>query len=131
MDTGLEIGLTTLVVSDYDAGIDYFVNTLGFQLCEDIHLSGGKRWVVVSPNHSRHGLLLAKAVNDEQAKAIGNQVGGRVGFFLYTDNFKKTYDSFARKGVKFCETPRYESYGTVVVFEDIFGNRWDLLQRSE
>lgn len=127
-----------LLVRDYDEAIAYFVNVLGFSLVEDTPLGAGKRWVRVAPPvragdaadaSGRCSLLLARAINDEQRAAIGRQGGGRVFLFLYTDDFWRDHRAFAARGVKFCEAPREESYGTVVVFEDLYGNRWDLVQR--
>lgn len=123
--------MSTIVVSDYDMAIDYFVDKLGFILCDDIDLDHGKRWVVIAPSEqASHKLLLAKAKSDEQKKAIGKQTANRVAFFLFTGDFEKTYSHFQGNGVKFCEEPRNESYGKVVVFEDICGNRWDLIERQ-
>lgn len=126
--SGLALDMVTLVVPDYDAGIDYFTGLLGFDLIEDSDLGSGKRWVVVG-GESGAKLLLARAVDEAQAAAIGNQAGGRVGFFLHTGNFAATYATFAANGVRFAEEPRYEAHGTVVVFTDPFGNRWDLIER--
>lgn len=125
----MELALATIVVPNYDKAINYFVNTLGFNLCEDKDLGEGKRWVVVSPaSQNSSGILLARAANHEQKKAIGNQAADRVAFFLYTNDFETTYDRFLTNGVDFQESPRTEKYGKVAVFKDIFGNRWDLLQ---
>lgn len=129
MKPRLDIALSTLVVPDYDMAIDYFVNTLGFHLREDSRLDDGKRWVVVCPaKTASHGLLLAVAATEQQRERIGNQTGGRVAFFLTTDDFETTYADFVARGVEFCEAPRDEAYGLVVVFTDLFGNRWDLIQ---
>jgi catechol 2,3-dioxygenase-like lactoylglutathione lyase family enzyme len=125
------IGNVTLMVRDYDEAIAFFTQSLGFELQQDSDLGSGKRWVVVLPtpaNAASSGLLLAKAVGAEQEKAIGNQSGGRVFMFLHTDNFARDYEKMVARGVRFLETPRYESYGTVAVFEDLCGNKWDLLQ---
>ena len=122
------IGNVTLVVRDYDEAIQFFTQSLGFELRQNTDLGGGKRWVVVAPDSRSSGLLLAKAVNAEQEKAIGNQSGGRVFMFLHTDNFVRDYEKLLLRGVHFLETPRYESYGTVAVFADLYGNKWDLLQ---
>lgn len=127
----LSISLTTLVVADYDEAIDWYVNKLGFQLRKDKQLGSNKRWVVVAPPSSTSGgLLLARATdgNDAQRVAIGNQTGGRVAFFLETDDFERDHAAFLQRGVHFVEQPRHESYGKVAVFEDLYGNRWDLLQ---
>jgi catechol 2,3-dioxygenase-like lactoylglutathione lyase family enzyme len=123
------LGLVTLVVRDYDEAIQYFTDALGFILVEDAPRAGGKRWVVVQPPAAQGAaLLLARAITPEQERAVGNQTGGRVGFFLYTDDFAKSYESMAGRGVQFVEHPRSESYGRVVVFADLYGNRWDLLE---
>jgi uncharacterized glyoxalase superfamily protein PhnB len=126
-------GLCSLLVREYDEAIDYYCQVLGFELIEDIKLNDQKRWVVVAPNkYSRQksgaAILLARAANDEQSVFIGNQTGGRVGFFLFTDNFESEYNLLRSKGVKFLETPREERYGKVVVFQDLYGNKWDLLE---
>ncbi len=118
----------TLVVPDYDAAIAFYVDTLGFSLLEDTQLSETKRWVRVAPSGAETGLLLAQADGAAQDASIGNQTGGRVGFFLHTDNFARDYDAMKEKGVTFREEPRYEAYGSVVVFEDPFGNLWDLIE---
>jgi catechol 2,3-dioxygenase-like lactoylglutathione lyase family enzyme len=125
------IGNVTLVVRDYDEAIQFFTQSLGFELRQDTDLGGGKRWVVVAPDSTGSGLLLAKAVNAEQEKAIGNQAGDRVFMFLHTDNFVRDYEKMLSRGVHFLEMPRYESYGTVAVFEDLYGNKWDLLQLND
>lgn len=125
------LATVTLVVPDYDAGIAFYVDQLGFELVEDTDMGGGKRWVVVSPSGGGASLLLARAATDSQAAAIGNQTGGRVAFFLETDDFADTHARFVAAGVTFHEEPRHEPYGTVAVFSDPFGNRWDLLQRKE
>ena len=122
------IASVTLVVPDYDAGIDFYVGKLGFELIEDTALSAAKRWVRVAPKGAQTALLLAKADGSEQDAAIGNQTGGRVGFFLHTDDFARDHGSMLEKGVTFREAPRYEAYGTVAVFEDPFGNLWDLIE---
>jgi len=126
------IGLTTLVVDEYDAAIEFFVDKLGFQLVEDTLIkSENKRWVVVAPNGSTEsGLLLAKASDDIQVNSIGNQTGGRVAFFLYTDDFWRDFEQYKSKGIKFIREPVKQPYGTVAVFEDICGNLWDLLEPS-
>jgi len=127
----MQIELITIVVPDYDEAIDFFVNVLGFTLAEDAPslTNGGepKRWVVVRPPNGVTGLLLAQADGDEQTSVIGNQTGGRVGFFLRVDDFATTYGRMENAGVEFLTTPRDEPYGKVVVFRDLFGNRWDLL----
>lgn len=123
----------TLVVHDYDEAIRFFTHALGFTLVEDTALSPTKRWVRVRPPGGGSGsggveLLLAKAASPEQSAAVGRQAGGRVGFFLETDDFERDYLAFRSRGVKFLEQPRHEAYATVAVFEDVAGNRWDLLQ---
>lgn len=126
------IGLVTIVVREYDSAIEFFVEKLGFRLVEDTFLeSENKRWVVVTPAGSTEsGLLLAKASDDIQARSIGKQTGGRVAFFLYTDDFWRDFQAYKSKGVKFIREPITQSYGTVAVFEDISGNQWDLLEQS-
>lgn len=128
--TGARLALSTLVVPDYDAGIAFFVGALGFDLIEDRDLGTGKRWVVVGGKDGGR-LLLAKATSPEQTAAIGNQTGGRVAFFAYTQDFTGTHARLVDAGAKFEEQPRRESYGTVVVFSDPFGNRWDLIEPKE
>jgi catechol 2,3-dioxygenase-like lactoylglutathione lyase family enzyme len=124
-----KIGYIALVVRDYDEAIAYYTGTLGFRLVEDTPLDNGKRWVLVSPpGNGGTCLLLAKAVNPEQACRIGNQTGGRVFLFLHTDDFQHDYQVFLARGVKFNEAPREESYGSVAVFLDLYGNKWDLLE---
>ncbi|MGL4767278.1 MAG: VOC family protein [Formosimonas sp.] len=118
----------TLVVDDYDRAIAYYTQVLGFELIDDID-QGHKRWVTVRPKGaSECSLLLARASSDVQTQYIGNQTGGRVSFFLHTNDFWTDYAQLKTRGVDFAETPREEPYGTVVVFIDIYGNRWDLLQ---
>jgi catechol 2,3-dioxygenase-like lactoylglutathione lyase family enzyme len=125
------LGLTALIVRDYDEALAFYVGKLGFQLREDTRLDSEKRWVVVAPPGSvESGILLAKAANALQAEAIGNQSGGRVFLFLVTDDFDRDHKRFLEQGVKFVEEPRHEPYGTVAVFEDLYGNRWDLIQRK-
>ena len=122
------LALTALVVREYDEAIAFYVGKLGFALTRDDDMGSGKRWVVVTPPGSQAGLLLARAVNDHQASRIGDQTGGRVGFFLHTDDFERDHAAMTAAGVKFVEQPRREPYATVAVFEDLYGNRWDLLQ---
>ncbi len=123
------INAISLVVNDYDEAIAYYTDILGFDLIEDTKRSEEKRWVLVAPPGSKETrLLLAKAANDEQKKSVGYQTGGRVFLFLQTDDFWNDYQNMKEKGVVFCEMPRDESYGTVVVFQDLYGNKWDLLQ---
>lgn len=129
-ETGKQrISAVTLVVPDYDSGIAFYVGVLGFELIEDTELGGGKRWVLAAPaGNLGTCLLLAEAEGTTQAGAIGNQTGGRVSFFLTTDDFAKDYAVFRQKGARFLEAPRREPYGTVAVFEDPFGNKWDLIE---
>jgi len=123
------LALITLVVADYDEAIQFYTERLGFTLIEDTALSPDKRWVVVAPPQSAgSGLLLAKAADEEQRSRVGNQTGGRVFLFLHTDDFRQDYERMQTKGVRFIGAPREEAYGTVAVFEDLYGNRWDLLQ---
>lgn len=121
--------MLALLVRDYDEAIAYYAGVLGFDLVEDTKMSETKRWVVVRPKGGALKLLLAKAANDSQAARIGDQTGGRVFLFLDTDNFDADYARYAAAGVRFIETPRSETYGKVVVFEDIYGNKWDLVER--
>ncbi|RDY65781.1 VOC family protein [Lysobacter soli] len=122
------IACFALVVADYDEAIDFYVRKLGFELREDTDMGDGKRWVLVAPRGAQTAILLARAVDDEQRAAIGRQTGGRVGFFLHTDDFARDHASMLAHGVRFHEEPRREHYGTVAVFEDLYGNRWDLLE---
>ncbi len=124
----LSLHAVTLVVPDYDVALGFFTNVLGFDCVSDEDQGNGKRWVMVRPPDGGTALLLAKAVNEKQIAAIGNQTGGRVGFFLNTDRFDDLYAKLKNAGVLFEEAPRIEPYGTVAVFNDPFGNRWDLLQ---
>jgi catechol 2,3-dioxygenase-like lactoylglutathione lyase family enzyme len=123
------IAHVALVVRDYDEAIAWFTRALGFVLVADNDLGGGKRWVLVAPKGGGVQLLLARAAAPEQETRIGNQTGGRVFLFLETDDFDRDHEAFLARGVKFAGAPRQESYGTVAVFEDLYGNRWDLLQR--
>ena len=122
------LSLTALVVRDYDEAIAFYVGAVGFELIEDTDMGGGKRWVVVRPPGSQGGLLLARAVNDSQAAQVGRQGGGRVWLFLETDDFARDHARMAGAGVRFAEAPRKEPYGTVAVWEDLYGNRWDLIE---
>jgi catechol 2,3-dioxygenase-like lactoylglutathione lyase family enzyme len=123
------ISAVTLLVPDYDAGIAFYVGSLGFTLIEDRAMGPSKRWVLVAPRGSRETrILLAKADGPAQAARIGDQTGGRVAFFLTTDDFARDHAAMLAKGVVFRESPRIESYGTVAVFQDPFGNTWDLIQ---
>jgi catechol 2,3-dioxygenase-like lactoylglutathione lyase family enzyme len=124
-----KLGYVALLVRDYDEAIDFYTTKLDFQLIEDTDLGNDKRWVLVRPPGSTGtDLLLARAVNPEQADRIGNQTGGRVFLFLHTNDFWRDYGEMTARGVKFCRPPSEESYGTVAVFEDLYGNKWDLLQ---
>jgi catechol 2,3-dioxygenase-like lactoylglutathione lyase family enzyme len=119
----------TLVVREYDEAIEYFTRALGFGVVENAPLPGGKRWVLVAPEGSRApSILLARAATPEQERAIGNQAGGRVAFFLHTSDFQRTYERMRERGVEFLEGPRAERYGTVAVFADLYGNKWDLIE---
>ncbi|MFD0727596.1 VOC family protein [Lysobacter brunescens] len=122
------IALFTLVVDDYDAAIAFYVGTLGFELREDAPRGAGKRWVVVAPPGAETGILLARADGESQCARIGDQAGGRVGFFLQTDDFHRDHVAMTAAGVHFLESPRTEAYGIVAVFEDPYGNKWDLLE---
>lgn len=121
-----------LVVHDYDEAIQFYTQQLGFDLIEDTLLSETKRWVRVAPKGSRECcLLLAKAANETQANRAGNQTGGRVFLFLYTDDFWRDYRNMQEKGIEFVREPVKEMYGTVAVFKDLYGNLWDLLEPQE
>lgn len=124
------IGQISVVVRDYDEAIAFYVKTLGFTLIEDTYIaSQDKRWVIVAPPGSTESrLLLARASNDEQASRIGNQTGGRVFLFLFTDDFWRDFRNYQGKGVAFIREPKEEPYGTVAVFQDLYGNQWDLIQ---
>lgn len=128
----MKLELAAVIVDDYDAAIEFFVNALGFELAEDSAAEtteGGrpKRWVVVRPPGADTGMLLAQADGEQQRVAVGNQFAGRVGFFLRVDDFQASYQRMLAAGVEFVSAPRAEPYGSVVVFRDIAGNRWDLL----
>ena len=122
----LTIATFTLLVDDYDRGITYFRDVLGLTLVEDTPLGGGKRWVVMTGAGGAR-MLLAVADGEQQRAAIGNQTGGRVGFFMQTDDFPADHARLVAAGVTFLEQPRHESYGSVAVFVDAFGNKWDLI----
>jgi uncharacterized glyoxalase superfamily protein PhnB len=124
------LGMIAIVIDDYDLAISHYVNDLGFTLIEDKEMTPEKRWVVVAPGKDGAKILLAKAANDQQRAAIGNSTGGRVGFFMYTTNFNKTYETYSSRGIEFIETPRQEAYGQVVVFKDKYGNKWDLIEST-
>jgi catechol 2,3-dioxygenase-like lactoylglutathione lyase family enzyme len=126
------IACVSLVVRDYDEAIAFYTGPLGFRLVEDTRLSDSKRWVVVAPRGSGGtSLVLAKAATPRQEGRIGDQTGGRVGFFLHTDDFVRDHGAMKSRGVRFVEEPRTEPYGTVAIFEDLYGNRWDLLELNE
>ena len=121
------LGLVTFVAREYDEAIGFFVGKLDFELVEDSDMGDGKRWVVVAPDRGA-SLLIARAVTDGEKASVGNQAGGRVAFFLNTDNFDRDHANWSARGVKFREQPRHEVYGTVAVFEDLYGAPWDLIQ---
>ncbi len=124
-----KIGAITLVVKDYDEAIRFYVEKLNFILVEDTQLDATKRWVLIAPsNVAETHILLAQAAAPKQKNAIGNQTGGRVFLFLHTDDFWRDYNNMKAKGVTFLEEPRKEIYGTVVVFEDLYGTKWDLIE---
>ena len=127
------IALVSLVVREYDEAIEFFTQTLGFDLVEDTYLPDqDKRWVVVAPpNSTGASLLLARATSDDQRAAIGNQTGGRVFLFLHTDDFWRDYRQLQSRGVEFVRQPQDEPYGTVAVFRDLYGNLWDLLEPTD
>lgn len=123
----LDIFQFALLVSDYNEALDYNTEILGFDLLEDTDLGSGKRWMRVAPAGSSCSLLLAKAENEDQARYIGNQFGGRVFLFRRTDDFQSVYQKYRERKVRFVEEPRDEEYGRVVVFEDLYGNLWGLI----
>jgi len=128
----MRLGQIVLLVRDYDEAKDWFVEKLSFSPTEDVKLSEEKRWVVVSPpGEGGADLLLAKAKNEDEVSRIGDQTGGRVFLFLYTNDFDRDYGAMKDKSVEFVETPRNEEYGKVVVFKDLYGNKWDLVERQE
>jgi catechol 2,3-dioxygenase-like lactoylglutathione lyase family enzyme len=128
--TARRVSLVSVLVRDYDEAIDFYTGKLGFTLVEDTQLGGNKRWVVVAPEREGSAaLLLARAANADQEAAIGGQTGGRVFLFLETDDFARDHRAMLEKGVIFREEPRHETYGTVAVFEDLYGNPWDLVER--
>ena len=127
--TKQRIAHIALVVDDYDDAINFYTEKLNFNLIEDTRLSDTKRWVLVGPPGANECcLLLAKAADDKQRASIGNQTGGRVFLFLYTDDFNRDYTQMQERGIRFVRPPKEEAYGTVAVFEDLYGNMWDLLQ---
>lgn len=122
------LGAVSLLVHDYDAAIAFYVGALGFTLSEDTDMGGGKRWVRVTPRGGDTSLLLAKATTEAQTAAVGRQAGDRVWLFLETDDFARDHAAWTAAGVTFREAPRHEPYGVVAVFEDLYGNAWDLIQ---
>jgi catechol 2,3-dioxygenase-like lactoylglutathione lyase family enzyme len=121
-----------LVVDDYDDAIEFYTQKLDFQLLEDTRLSDNKRWVMVAPNGAKECcLLLAKAANDQQSPFVGNQTGGRVFLFLFTDDFWRDYEKLKSREINFIRPPQGFEYGTVAVFEDLYGNLWDLIEPNE
>jgi catechol 2,3-dioxygenase-like lactoylglutathione lyase family enzyme len=128
----LRIAHIALVVHDYDEAIEFYTQKLDFQLLEDTQLSKEKRWVMIAPKGAKECcLLLAKATNERQKSSIGNQTGGRVGFFLHTDDFWRDYKNMKDKQINFIRPPEKFEYGTVAVFEDLYGNMWDLIEPNE
>ncbi len=123
-----KIGAVSLVVRDYDEAIEFYTRRLSFDLTQDTPLGEDKRWVLVTPKGGDTSLLLAKAASEQQINACGQQTGGRVSLFLHTDDFWRDHEQMIAKGVHFLEKPREEVYGTVAVFEDLYGNKWDLLE---
>ena len=121
-----------IVVKDYDEAIDFYTQKLGFELLEDTILSETKRWVRIAPPGSKEcGLLLAKAANEQQQNSVGNQTGGRVFLFLHTDDILRDYDCYTKQNIHFVRAPVKEEYGTVAVFEDLYGNLWDLIEPAK
>ncbi len=126
------IAHVSIVVDDYDEAIDFYVNKLDFILVEDTKLSEEKRWVVVAPTGGKEcSLLLAKAANEDQKQRVGNQTGGRVFMFLFTDDFDRDYNKLLDRGIEFVRPKEEFDYGTVAVFKDLYGNLWDLIHPSE
>ena len=126
----MRLGAVSYVVRDYDEAIDWFTRCLGFVLLEDAQLGGGKRWVCVGTGDGGTAMALAKAVDGPQVAAIGKAAGGRVAFFLHVEDFGAVHARMLAAGVTFREQPRHESYGTVAVFEDLYGNPWDLIEKA-
>jgi len=126
----MRLGAVSLLVRDYDEAIAFFVGKLGFQLSEDTDMGGGRRWVRVTPVGGETSLILARATTDAQQEVVGTQAGDRVWLFLETDDFARDYAAWRAAGVHFREVPRYEPYGTVAVFEDLYGSGWDLIQSA-
>lgn len=122
------LGAVSLLVRDYDEAIAFFVGKLGFMLSEDTDRGGGKRWVRVTPKGGETSILMARATTPEQAARVGDQAGGRVWLFLETDDLMRDHAAWSAAGVRFREAPRHEPYGKVVVFEDLYGNAWDLIE---
>ena len=121
-----------LIVENYDDAIEFYTQKLDFQVLEDTKLSEEKRWVMIAPRGAKECcLLLAKATNERQARSIGNQTGGRVGFFLFTDDFWRDYNTMIDRQINFVRPPETFEYGTVAVFEDLYGNMWDLIEPNE
>ena len=126
------IGYISLIIRDYDQARDYYSQVLGFEVIEDTDLGEGKRWLLVKPNGSEGTcIVLAEAQSEEEKQLVGNQGANRVWLFLHTDNFQRDYDTYTSRGVTFLEKPRHEPYGTVAVFQDKFGNKWDLLELNQ
>lgn len=126
------IAQVTIVVKCYDEAIEFYTKKLNFTLLEDTQLNENKRWVTVAPLGAKECcLLLAKATSDKQSKSIGNQTGGRVGFFLFTDDFRRDYNQMVERKVKFITEPSVTNYGTVAIFEDLYGNLWDFIEPSK
>jgi catechol 2,3-dioxygenase-like lactoylglutathione lyase family enzyme len=126
------IAHVALVVEDYDDAINFYTQKLDFELLENTSLSNDKRWVMIAPKGAKEcGLLLAKASNERQKKSIGNQTGGRVGFFLFTDDFWRDYQKMIAQQINFVRPPETLEYGTVAVFEDLYGNLWDFIEPNE
>jgi catechol 2,3-dioxygenase-like lactoylglutathione lyase family enzyme len=124
-----KLASVTIVVKDYDEAINFFTQKLSFELIEDTKLTSEKRWVLVSPPGDNNCcILLAKAVNERQAASVGNQTGGRVAFFLHTNNFRDDFEQLNKNKVRIVRQPEEQEYGTVAVFEDLYGNLWDLIQ---
>jgi catechol 2,3-dioxygenase-like lactoylglutathione lyase family enzyme len=126
----LTLSAVTYLVNDYDEAIRWFTQSLGFKLLEDNDMGDGKRWVRVAPTNNGTCFVLAKASCPSQAQAVTNAAGGRVAYFLYTDDFANSRVSMTKAGIRFREEPRHEPYGTVAVFEDLYGNGWDLIGRA-
>ena len=125
------LGAVSLLVRDYDEAVAFYVGKLGFDLSEDTDMGGGKRWVRVTPKGGGTSLLLAKATSEAQISAVGKQAGDRVWLFLETDDFARDHRAWTAAGVTFRETPRHEPYGVVAVFEDLYGNAWDLIEPAK